>query len=264
VGPFGNRENSVLIPLSERLVQSALSDDGSRIAVVTPSHISVYETNSARQVMAARFSGAKISLMYFVSPSTVRIHVDEGKSVSIHELDVARRTLARTGQFAAENTWNSASLDGSRVYVRKERTIVDGRTGALIATLPIQPATAFAGAILNDGRVAVIARDDGALHLYDRDGMELKKIALPPLDRPSIRAQVGDSKLIVRGSNKTLVVDLDRGVIHATMKGPGPLLNFADVHLMRFTEDASVVVFDEHEKLAIWNVATGERRPFPM
>jgi hypothetical protein len=263
VGPFADRENTVLIEPPDRVEASALSHDGSRLVVAMPTAVSVYETNRGRMMMSVRFEGNEIERMYFPSPSIVRIHTRGLEREAIHELDLARRTIAKTGELPVKNASNLASEDGSRIYLRRESMIADGRTGALIAKVPVQPLHFFSAAMMNDGRAAVIAVD--GLHLYDRDGRELKTIAIPLMARPGIRAQIGDSKLIVGSGMKTMIVDVDQGTVGAAVDNlRGPFGSWHELRLKRFPEDATIAMLDDEMKIVLWDVRTGERRPLPL
>jgi len=213
--------------------------------------------------MSVRFQGNKVSRMYFPSPSLVRIHARIEGGEAIHELDLARRALVKTGEIVTKHAWNSASEDGSRILLRGQAAIVDGRSGALIAKLPVTPGSFSGGAMMNDGRTAVIAGD--GLHVFDRDGRELKMIRLPLTEKAGIRAQIGSSKLIVGAGPKTMIVDVDRGTVGPTIQNVrGPVGSWSELRLLRFAEDANIAVVDANMKVVLWDVRTGERRPFPM
>lgn len=259
VGPVADRDSAILIEPTGGVQAAALSHDGSRLAVATPSGISVYETNSGRMVMSVRFEGRSVDRMYFASPAIVRIHRRGLETLPIHELDVARRTITKTGELPTKHRWNVASEDGSRIYLRREATIVDGRTGNLIAKLPVQPLQFFSATMMNDGRTAVIAAD--GMHLYDREGRELKTIAIPLMARPGIRAQIGDSKLIVGGGTKTMIVDVDQGTVGVGVDNlRGPFGSWQELRLQRFAEDATIAMMDDEKRVVLWDLRTGERR----
>lgn len=231
-----------------------LSPDGSRVAVADGGTLSVYDSANGRLVMAVR--APDLTWMYFVSPALLRIM----RSSDIYELDVPRRTMTRTGSLSTKD-YLSVSGDGSRVYLRKEARLYDARTGALIAELP-KPDSMLAGAIMDDGRVAIIAKS--VLHLFDRDGRELKTIALPNLTRAGIRVQMGNDKLFIGTNDGTVIVDLARGVAGPVVDIRGPVGGWNLLRLPRLNDDALILSATKDKKIVMWNPRTGERKPLAL
>lgn len=256
---FAEQGRDVEISLSIDARTLDLSADGSRVAILAGDQIQVYDTRSGAIVGAARIA-ARQARIYFVTPSLVRLVGER----SIQEFDVTHRTVAQTGVFTGPTSdWSTVSDDGTRMYTA-DGAILDARSGAVIATLEPRPRSMREGAMMGDGRVVFIA--DDKLHVYDRDGKELRVIALPPLVRAVVRAQVGDSKVIVGGSGGSLLVDVDRGTLGASVKHVrGPLTWWGDSHLMRLDDDAVVVSMnDQTKKLVTWDPRTGEVKPLPL
>jgi hypothetical protein len=118
--------------------------------------------------------------------------------------------------------------------------------------------------MMNDGRVAIIETSTPAtktLRVFDRDGRELRAIALPPLGRSAVRAQLGDGSVIVGGATGSLLVDVDRGTLGPFAKDTrGPIGWGRDVHLPRLAKDAQIVAADRATMdLVVWDPRTGAK-----
>jgi len=215
---------------------------------------------------AANISGIGWRGMYFASPSVLRLLSGN----ELREFDVAQKKLTLTGTLPASiGRWPGVSGDASRLYVRENATIYDARTGAVIAALPVKAVAPYASAIMNDGRIAVITTDGAppnarVLRLFDRDGRELKSMPMPTYPRTGIRAQIGDSQLVIGTGAGTIVADVDRGTVSAEQQNlRGPMVSWSDMKLPRVDENAAVMAA-EGKKLVLWNPQTGERKPFPL
>lgn len=138
------------------------SDDMKRVAVLTPSRVTVEEVDSGRTLAAARLPRGEIRA-FFVTPGLLRLYVSEDGHAEIYELDVTAKKLAKTGAVStAGRLWFTASPDGSRLLARSatrqgdELLVLDGRTGARIGSLGVREKGTF-GRILSDGRIATLA-----------------------------------------------------------------------------------------------------------
>lgn len=263
IHPFGGAGDVMRIPFGgEGFVSFALTDDGSRLAVATHEDVRVYDTHSGAILAATRMDGQKVARLYFASPSVVRIHGDG----AIRELDVAHKAVTQTGVDAADAKWMTISGDATRAYLPQPSRIIDARTGATIADLPAHPFEIYAAAMMNDGRVAVVegrGLEQKTLRVFDRDGRELRSIALPVLGRSAVRAQLGDRKIIVGGSAGSMLVDVDRGTVGPLAKDTrGPLIWGRDVRMPRLAENAQIVAGDSKAKqLVMWDPRTGATKP---
>jgi hypothetical protein len=260
IRPFARDGKTLHIPLSEGFVTFELAHDGSRVAVATTQDVRVYDTRSGAMLGAVRRNGQRLTRLYFASPTVVRIHGDG----AIREFDLTNKSLTQTGVDDVDSLWLTVSDDGTRAYVPKDSRIIDARTGATIATLPVRAQELYAAAMMNDGRVAIIETSTPAtktLRVFDRDGRELRAIALPPLGRSAVRAQLGDGSVIVGGATGSLLVDVDRGTLGPFAKDTrGPIGWGRDVHLPRLAKDAQIVAADRGTMdLVVWDPRTGAK-----
>lgn len=265
----------------------ALTDDGARIALVTHTTLTVHDTATMKLLASANLPEAvdSISAVFFVSRDVVRIVSNESRRsvetvpLRIHEFDVERRNMQRTGERMIPSSLHAVSVseDGSRMFVRGSVSILDGRTGALLAEPDVQPMSRFGSAMLHDGRLAVIAReaDTLALRVFDQAGKPLRAIALPRgFESVSVTAETESGKVLVYGrpappvqaGGMMIVVDPDSGTIVRTMPGlAGPFGSWgADPRLTRYAEGQWLVAQDANRKLMLWNPATGERKALPL
>jgi hypothetical protein len=209
-----------------------LSDDGSRVAVINGRMVAVHEVATGRLVASAAGLNARGSYrMFFASPDVVRVLESLGRELRIFELNTATRSFAQTGQQATEVRNYNTSSDGSRLLLKNE--IVDGRTGAVVATLPPWNVTMSRERMLSDGSVARSGFDgrESRVQLFDAAGTLRHELVLPGVKNTFISGDTADGKLLVMASrevgkeHKTFVLDLRRGVIEYVregVRGPWP------------------------------------------
>ncbi len=256
------------------LIDIVLSDDGSRIAVRDGGVIAVYDRATAKLLASMPVDANPRHGFFFVTNDVLRVisHKPTGRNpvpVEIAELDVRTKKLTHTGASQAVPRYNLASVsaDGSRMYLRTERLIVDGRTGATIAELPASSDNTFASAMLSDGRVVTqtMANGKAALNIYSRDAVLQHRVALP--SRVAwICGERTDGKLILMGISRVknydaaeghtmLLVDLNRGTIDRALndvKGPMPYWS-NNPRLIRYDANAKLAAVDRSGKLTYWN-----------
>ena len=212
----------------------ALSDDGSRAAVVDGGRIAIHDLATGKLLGAAPMPAWNArNAMFFVTPDVVRIvqaGASEGDPVRIHELDLSTRSFRQTGQSVAGlGILRSASGDGSLLF-NGQRHVVDGRTVATVAMLPEWSAEGQRGRMLHDGSVVRTGRIGGAAHLqiFGRDGTLRHEAALPGAEFAFVSAATSDGKLVVAGSRwsgrevtarQTYVVDIASGKIERVLNG---------------------------------------------
>lgn len=261
---FHDLETSSIFPIGAPVAKTlSLSDDGTRIAIAGVEGVAVYDVASRDTLAAAALDGRKIDSMFFVRPGLLRLVSYEGGYV-FRELDVTNRKLTITGRNGGSRAPVGSSFDGSRMYLRRDSTIVDGVTGAVIARLGLSSRATYTSAMLGDGTVAVT--DSRSMHLFDRDGKPLRRIPLP-VERATICGELGDSKVLLRTREASYIVDLRRGLVERELRGlrvPAFWAWGSDARLPRFTEDALLTTLDLTNRLALYDVKTGERKAFPM
>lgn len=252
----------------------ALSDDGSRLAVRDGATLSIIARETGKLVAATHLDSMP-ETCWFVTPDLVRMVVHrtvgrrEGAPLEISELDLRTKQLTVTGRTMALPSYNdfSVSGDGSRMFLRADRIIADGRTGATIARLPKGEGRPFATAMLNDGRVALAGRTKATtiLRIYTRDGALQREVTMP-VREAWIVGERTDGKLLLLGFNTVtrepngrgrtmFLVDLNRGTIDRTLPDVrGPVLGWSpDPRLVRYDANAKLAAVDASGKLMFWN-----------
>lgn len=255
----------------------ALSHDGSRVAVIDGAVVAVHDLAAKRILASAPLTPTLYGrTMYFASPEVVRINESHSAPPrwEIFELNTATRTLARTGEIPAPKTRNTIRLspDGTRMLLPADGRVVDARTGATLATLPVVTSNAVATAILRDGSIAMIR--SSRLHVFAADGTPVREIALPA-QRTWISGEVEGGKLIALATDKVegdwtgrgrrmFVIDVARGTIERTMNDlKGPVPQWSDARLSQFRANQQLAAVNAEGKLALWNPTSGAVTSFP-
>lgn len=269
------------------LSELALSGDGTRVAVIGRGNLAVHDVREGRLLASVPVAQDRVQhgvehALTFVGPDRVRVYQQSSTNslqprlIEILELDVAKRTVTRTGQIEAPiATQISMSPDGSTMLVRASGVVADARTGEPVATLPIALRSPFASAILAGNRIAVVDSSSGTpvLHLFTHAGEAVAEIQLPQVDRAWITAQTSDGKLLLMGrsihAGRTdrgmLVVDPTSGELERFMPGVmGPVARpIRETRLQTFAADAWLAGIDEDRQIVLWKPTTGERRKLP-
>lgn len=247
---------------------AALSDDGSRIAIIRAKQVQVYEIASGRLLGAATMINGDLESMIFAGPNVVRMVERRGNAIGMAEFDVATRKFSSTPNRPVKPGYGQVQIsgDGSRVFLRREGTIVDARTGATLVTLPMTAARPFNNSMLPDGSV-VITRDSKLFH-FDADGTLVGEMPLP-VERAGVVGQIGATKVLlaVTGQNQKqwqmLVADLaTRKIVTKVDEVLGPVPAWSGPVLRVFPEDATLIGMDPSRKLVMWDARTGAKRPF--
>ncbi|HEY8182477.1 MAG TPA: hypothetical protein VII32_09565 [Thermoanaerobaculia bacterium] len=243
----------------------ALSDDGSRIAIVDSSGVlRIYDLETKSSLGSARIPEGRFWIGGFVTPDLLRIYaaVEERRAAyfDIFEYDLRRKTLQRTGEMPGFPRSNS---DHSLCVVYSNRPgleIRDARTGSLITSVaPQANGQIVTATFLRDGRIAAVEdrKDGSALRLLSANGAEIRDIHLPgKADRHFItESATGSIAVVMREPNqfgfKTAVVDVNRGVVTRTEPGLRPVNRTFGPRLLCMTPHG----------LVAWNPTTGEKRP---
>jgi len=255
----------------------ALSDDGSRVAVITGGTVAVHDLAANRILASAGIpSGAYGRSMYFATPDVVRIaETDTSSRLKLFELDTRARTLTKTGEIDAPTTRYPGlriSPDGTRLFLAASGILADAHTGATLATLPVTTKIAFATAVLRDGSIAIIK--DSRVHVFAANGTPVRQIALPTR-RGWISGEVDGGKLIVLGldasndegsgsGRRMFVIDVARGVVERTMNDlKGPVPDWSDLSTPQFRANQQLAAVNAERKLVLWNPSTGAVTAFP-
>jgi ABC-type transport system involved in multi-copper enzyme maturation permease subunit len=250
-----------------------ITDDGSRLAIITGDKITVYEVGTGRLLGAAQgINQNDVRSIFFAGPNVVRMfETSRGGAapvMRIREFDVSRGKLTATAERAAPRSPAiQVSRDGSRLYVRQDATILDAQTGNVLMTLPVKPAKPYFGTMLSDG--STIVTRDSKLYHFDPNGVLAAEVPIP-VQQAGVVGQVGQSKVLlsIGGNNpsdwRMLIVDLAARKVDVAMPGlRSPLSWWADPAVPQFTEDATIVAMDEQRKLLLVDARTGAKRPFP-
>lgn len=256
--------------------KTTLSKDGSQVAVIDGSLVSLFDVASHRLLAAgAGLDRQSNHYVLFAGPGVLRIvelprSTRDATIVRVFELDMRRRTMSKTGEQVlpgGRDVSLSLSGDGTRMFVRGVNTIIDGRTAGLVARVNGDGSPAASG-ILHDGTVATITPKVPRLQVYSRDGLPLRVIALPGVDRAVLSGEIDGGKLIVVGSSglpgspagerRMFLIDVRRGVIERVVKGLlGPLPDWSEGRLIRYAADQRLVLLDKRETLLAFDPRTG-------
>jgi len=238
----------------------ALSDDGSRIAIVESGLLSVYDLGSNASLGSARIPEGRSWFGEFVAPDVIRIYASVEKKFGIFEYDIRKKTLQRTGEMPG---FPRSNRDHSLCVVYSHRPsleIRDARTGSLVASVvPQGDGQMITATFLRDGRIAAVEdRQDGSvLRLLSANGAGIRDIPLPGKpDRYFItESNPGVLAVVMRELNqvgfKTGIVDVNRGVVTRIEPGLRPVNRTFGPRLLCLTRNG----------LVAWNPATGEKQP---
>lgn len=263
-GSGADGETSIATGISDAFT---VSDDGTRIAILGRGQLRVHELASGKLLAATRMNQSDVRSLFFVSPATVRIVSAPRleKTASILELDVTRKALVKTGQFAVGESFGfnalTATPDGAALYVNRAGTIRDGRTGAMRVQLPIAPKTHRASVMLRDGRVVWV--HDGVLELYDPSGARVREVKLP-VSGGLIMGETENGHVLVTGrlgapapgvrGRKFVRVDLQRGAVVSVKEDVWGAVRWwgIDPRLPVYTADARFSGMNVEDRLTHW------------
>jgi ABC-type transport system involved in multi-copper enzyme maturation permease subunit len=258
----------------------ALSPDGSRLAVLNDSTISVHDVATQRLVASVRRDAppANAMALFFLNNDVVRFYrwPRSNQKLEIFELDARTKSIVQTGEIAPEGLIKGMRMnaDGSRVILPRNGLVADARTGAVLAKLPIISLGPAQSAILSDGTIALAARDGNGpatVHVFAPDGTPQRDIRLP-VRFVMISGETDGNKLIAVGSDKVsddrtgrgrkaFVIDIHRGTIERTLNDiRGPIPNYSDARLTHYRADEKLVAVNGEGELVTWNAMTGEVR----
>lgn len=231
----------------------ALSDDGSRVAIVQNGGIvAVYELASRASLGSVRIPSGRYRSLFFVSNDVVRVYAfAHDADTQIFEFDIAHKALRHTGQLPLPSRIPSFNPKRALVYWDPTHLeIRDAGTGALIASRSLFGSARF----LRDGRI--VGFDNSLLQVLSPDGALLREITLPGSISPSPIVDYGGGLVIVmvpRPEHRVAaaVVDIDRGTI--VRVEPDILLTYS-------SRGPQLLCFTPLHDLVLWNPLTGARR----
>jgi hypothetical protein len=205
---------------------TVLSDDGSRLAVVEESLLSIYELSSARALASVRVDAMGPWRAMFLGNDRLRLYRAGwvgGAPLEISELDIPARTLVKTGTFASSAGWMYLTADrsGDRLILISARTgeawLHNGRTGQQLATLgSATPKARWAG-FLGDGRIILTEAVDAGriLRVFSPDGAPVKTVSFPGARGLTLGGEAAPGRLIAAagaGPEREIdLVDVDTG-----------------------------------------------------
>ena len=205
---FAPMESSAEPVATDVLLSSAprawtVSADGARVAAIneetdtaSANSVSVYELSTGRLLAAAAIPPNIGAHLVFVAPDRLRIYLEEPsesaasgearRRLGIHEMDVAGKTLAQTGQmgpfagFLVLRTDAAASRAIAIDRRGRKMTLHDGRSGRQIAILSSGERRSRNAAFLGDGRVAEVESSGAGarLRVFSPEGEEQKMVPL--------------------------------------------------------------------------------------
>jgi hypothetical protein len=212
----------------------ALTDDGSRAAVMEGERLGVWELATQRNLSSVAIpAGDHIEQAAFVGPDHLRVfrrHEPPGRPeetrLELVDHDVATGKTTLTGHIPGRgNVWVRLSSDALRLLAlerpnqRVGLTLHDAASGALLATLVAPGDAGSADAdFLADGRIALVEkRQEVQLRIFSADGREERRLPCPQALLARLAGEPGPGQLAVGlwngepASNQTLVVDVSSG-----------------------------------------------------
>jgi ABC-type transport system involved in multi-copper enzyme maturation permease subunit len=223
----------------------ALSDDGSRAAVMENFTMTVYDLRSQSSLGSVRLPPLWMLDVRFVTPEVVRIYAKG----AILEYDLRRKTLEKTGS-VPETVRINADATRGLVLPAGPAEVRDGRTGAVIATIMPHPASV---GFLRDGRIVAVENRGNAsvLRVLTRDGSPIREIALPAAAgrwRPIAESSDGIVSILL--GQHIVAVDVNGGVLRQDGLMVCPTSSAGPSLLCRSPEGP-----------VVWNPLTGQKRP---
>lgn len=268
----------------------ALSPRGTRLAFRSGGDLTVLDTATEKTVFAARVEDDCVPR--FLDEDRIRLVTSWGRPdreavkrpLAIWELTLSTRRLERTGEVACPpSTWirGLVEANGSRLLLLVKggpSLLCDGRTGALLATLPVNTGNVPAAAFLSDGRIVVgVVRDGHAtLLILGRDGREDRRVDLGAARNILFGAQPEKGLLPVAlisnetkgyGWDRSRLVDLDAGRVVRELPGLYPATGVGGWWILPATTlDVGPVgrLFVDHGHFIELDPASGARRPIPF
>jgi hypothetical protein len=240
------------IVLSSKWGTLALSPDGERAAIVEGSSgtrsISAYELSTGRLLAAGALPEKGNVRLSFVGPDRVLAYTGtfgspgDTAQVTIWEVNIPRRRVDRVGELDPfrRSPVLRVSPAGDRLLANDRSThavtLADARTGRPLASFAPAPEIVKRNPqFLSDGGFVlaeVLEKSDARLRLFDRDGRELRTIALPHAFFAVAADEVAPRRLVVLSRDRetsnwttqtVLLVNLDTAEIREVARGLQPV-----------------------------------------
>ncbi|HUP44421.1 MAG TPA: ABC transporter permease [Thermoanaerobaculia bacterium] len=261
-----------------------LSDDAGRMALFSNQTVSIHDIDGQRLLASAPAPKGGRVTGFFAGPDVLRLIAIKDEHVRILELNTVTKKLAQTGDWTASTKKINvqASGDGSMLLVRRfgdemgQAIVLDGRTGAVRATLP-ELQSPLASRFLRDGRIAMLTGDqDRVLKIFEPDGVLVQEIAVGAVKRARIAAETAAGQLIVAtagtpytdreepGAWDAVVVDLARGEISRRERSIQIMTSWwsGDLRVPLPNTTGEFIVKDAAGNLRRWNATTGGKQKF--
>lgn len=258
-----------------------LSDDGRRVAIRQGTNLAVHDLAGARLLFSASVfvSDSRSGQFFFATPDVIRViqrvPAENGKSsLLLSELDIVRRAQTKTGDSEpVSSPFPIASADGSRIILRREGLLLEGRTGA---TLARHGRSGFSPMILSDGAVAQVTEfGKPAQVMIHRGTAAPVVISLPGMTYAAVRGEIAPGRIAVQAGprweadnrslvTKIFIIDSTTGAItrvDSNVRGPMTAWNLVDPRPLSIDTGLPLPVHDQHGKVVLWNPRTGEKTP---
>src|SRR4051794_21505475 len=247
-----------------------VSDDGSRIATITPPNtLSIYDVAQRRSLAAVLLPDAAYRRAIFITNDVVRLYLNQRDGIKIAELDVRVRGLHETGSTPSADALR-IHLDPSAAHMlirsvkHDELTLNDARTGAAIRTLATGTRVQ-AARYLRDGRIVFIDGADSALvlHVLQSDGTPQRDIPLGGRQLPMFIGDDGARVVVtdvISGKQMLEAINIDRGAMEhreqiRSLVPSGTIEIRAPIEPLR-----DVFYAGDDGRIVAWNPATGGKR----
>lgn len=190
------RQMDVRVPIDEGWAELALSQDGSRLAVMNENRVALHDLSSRSILFSHRGRGATRLSGRFTGPGQFRLYQwsydnlarAEGK-VLIFDLDISSKSLREVGQMEGASL-NFMNVDAtcSRILLGRAQgdrwsfLLCDGTTGAELATLA-GDASGGKGTFTSDGGIVLAYRKEPGserrIARFAPDGTLEREVILP-------------------------------------------------------------------------------------
>ena len=214
-----------------------LSDDGSRLAIAWEGLLSVYELPSARALASVRIDTSGVLRAMFIGNERLRLYHSgwpEFAPLEITELDVAAKTLAKTGTSAppAGAVYFTANRAGDRLILISMKTgeawLNDGLTGRPLAVLGSPTPKTRWGGFLQDGRIVLTGEAEAGriLRVFSPNGAPVREFSFPGAQWLTPGGEAAPGKLIVGVGDplarRIELLDIDTGASRRIASGLSP------------------------------------------
>ncbi|MFZ2492649.1 MAG: hypothetical protein WA208_14310 [Thermoanaerobaculia bacterium] len=261
-----------------------LSFDGSRIAWVEGSTVSVHDVGSGQLLASARLEAVgRWPEMFFRTNDSVQIvshrSIETGPGgatryrLGLFELDIPGRRVLTGPEIEAGRGYSRFSGDGR--YLATDAGVYAAATGAAVTKLSPQDSRRTS-TVLADGRVIAIAKG-GVIGIHSRSGELLRQVVVPGTTWVNVLGEHAPGKLVVgimrsqwspqeaaSGRHMALaILDADSGSVTNLVEGAGTRggwwWGLRDPRHIRI-DATRIAAIDAAGKPMLVNVLTGEKK----